>query len=127
MRDGGNCREQASGDPIDHRTDVYALGVVLFEMLSGERPFTADQPLGVLLKHLQAPVPKLLELRPDLPLAVEQVMQQALAKDPNDRYPSAGALITVWAAIAPSAPGLFSTTNGCPNDFDNAWPTVRAA
>ena len=88
--------EQASGDPIDHRTDVYALGVVLFEMLSGERPFTADQPLGVLLKHLQAPVPKLLGLRPDLPLAVEQVMQQALAKDPNDRFSSAGALAAAF-------------------------------
>src|SRR5438105_4807287 len=42
-------------------------------------------------------------------------------------YPSDGALITVWAAIAPSAPGLFSTTTGCPNDFDSACPTVRAA
>src|SRR5919204_3180916 len=72
--------EQAAGDPIDHRTDVYALGVVLFEMLSGERPFTSDQPLGVLLKHLQDPPPKLLDLRPDLPAAVEPVIQKALAK-----------------------------------------------
>jgi serine/threonine protein kinase len=88
--------EQAAGDPIDHRTDVYALGVVLFEMLSGERPFTSDQPLGVLLKHLQAPVPKLLELRPDLPAAVEQVMQQALAKKPAERFASAGALAAAF-------------------------------
>jgi serine/threonine protein kinase len=104
--------EQASGDAIDHRTDVYALGVVLFEMLAGERPYAADQPLGVLLKHLQAPVPSLLELRPDLPLALERVIQQALAKDPDDRYQSTVALAKAFrqafseAVPAEEVPGI---------------------
>ncbi|HEY3063540.1 MAG TPA: protein kinase [Chloroflexota bacterium] len=99
--------EQASGEGIDHRTDVYALGVVLFEMLAGERPFTAAEPLGVLIKHLQAPVPSLLEMRPDLSAEVDAVVQRALAKDPNERYQSAGALASAFrdAFSAQQQPG----------------------
>ena len=59
--------EQASGEPIDPRADIYALGVVLYEMLVGERPFVADTPIGVLLKHLQDEPPSILSARPELP------------------------------------------------------------
>src|ERR671926_1014596 len=68
--------EQASGEGIDHRADVYALGVVLYEMLVGERPFVADTPIGVLLQHLQDPAPSVLDARPDLPPAVGDVLQK---------------------------------------------------
>ena len=90
--------EQVAGDPIDHRCDVYALGVVLFEMLVGERPFVADTPIGVLLKHLQDVPPSVRELRPELPLAVDEVLLRSLAKDPAERYPSAGALARAFRA-----------------------------
>src|SRR5438270_1589651 len=90
--------EQASGDPIDHRTDVYALGVVLFEMLAGERPFTADTPIAVLLQHLQDPAPSVLIARPDLPRAVGDVIARALVKGPAERYASAGELARAFRA-----------------------------
>src|SRR5258708_474267 len=61
--------DQAPANPIDHRCDVYALGVVLYEMLVGDRPFVAETPIGVLLMHLQDEPPSLLKPRPDLPRA----------------------------------------------------------
>src|SRR5205814_974141 len=90
--------EQASGEPIDHRSDVYALGVVVYEMLVGERPFVAETPIGVLLQHLQDPAPSVLTARPDLPLAVGEVVARALAKAPGERYSSAGEFARAFRA-----------------------------
>ena len=98
--------EQASGDPIDQRSDVYSLGVVLFEMLLGERPFSAETPIGVLLKHLQDVPPSVRERRPELPVAVDEVLMTALAKNPADRFSSAGALARAFRAAFEGSPAL---------------------
>ncbi|MGZ9221311.1 MAG: protein kinase domain-containing protein, partial [Anaerolineales bacterium] len=85
--------EQAQGEKnLDGRCDVYSLGVVLFQALSGQLPFNADTPMGVAMAHIMEPIPSLLELRPDLPPAFEAVIRKALEKDSAKRYQTASEL-----------------------------------
>ncbi|GFN24009.1 Stk1 family PASTA domain-containing Ser/Thr kinase [Thermanaeromonas sp. C210] len=84
--------EQARGETTGVTADIYSLGVVLYEMLTGQVPFNGDTPLSVALKHLQEEPRPPRELNPDLPLALERIILRALAKDPARRYPSAAAL-----------------------------------
>jgi serine/threonine-protein kinase len=89
--------EQGQGESGDVRSDLYALGVVLFECLAGQVPFDGETSVAVLLKHISAPIPSLLERRPELPPALEAIVRTALAKEPADRYQSAA---DMWAALA---------------------------
>lgn len=84
--------EMLNGEPIDHRTDIYALGIVLFQMLSGHVPFKGNTPFAVATKHLQEPPPSLYQMNPAIPPAVDTIIQKALAKKREDRYASAGAM-----------------------------------
>ncbi|HJX62050.1 MAG TPA: tetratricopeptide repeat protein [Dehalococcoidia bacterium] len=78
--------EQAEGLPGDNRSDIYSLGIVLFEALTGAVPFQGETPASVLMKQVASAPPPALSLNPDLPPAIEAVLNKALAKDPNDRY-----------------------------------------
>lgn len=78
--------EQAQGLALDHRTDIYSTGVVLYEVFTGKLPFTADSALAVLNKHIREAVPNPISINPALPPALEQVLARALAKNPDQRY-----------------------------------------
>jgi serine/threonine protein kinase len=78
--------EQATGQPVDTRADLYSLGVVLYRMLSGNLPFQGDTPWAVVNQHILAEPPDLAEKRPDLPISVLQLVQKAMAKRAEDRF-----------------------------------------
>jgi predicted Ser/Thr protein kinase len=98
--------EQASGQPVDAQTDVYALGVVLYELLAGEVPFPGESFLAVAMKHVHEPPPNLLDLRSEVPLRVAAAVDRALEKDSDQRFPSMDAFAAeLEACVAELDPG----------------------
>jgi serine/threonine-protein kinase len=91
--------EQASGEEVTHLSDVYALGVIVYEMLVGQLPFSSDTPLAVLLMHISDPPPPARTIVPDLPHGVDEVLTRALAKSPRERFPSAGELAAALGSV----------------------------
>ena len=81
--------EQARGEGVDQRADIYSLGVIAFELITGRVPFTADTPLAVILKHLNDPLPAPSSIDPQVGEATERVLMRVLSKDPFDRHASA--------------------------------------
>jgi len=88
--------EQAQAQPVNQRSDIYSLGIILYELVTGRVPYVADTPLAVILKHLSDPLPLPSVIKPDIPDAIEQVILKALAKNPEDRFGTTGEFITAW-------------------------------
>ena len=84
---------------IDARADIYSLGIVLYEMVTGRKPYTADTPMAVVLKQMTDPLPRPTEFTPDLPEGVEHILLKALAKQPEDRYQSMDELVNALEAL----------------------------
>ncbi len=111
--------EMARGEPVDYRVDIYELGIVLFQMLSGHVPFTGSSPIAVAAKHIQQPMPLLQRENPAIPAAVDAVIQKATAKYVDGRYTSARAMAqALRSAITGGA------SSAAYYDYDQ--PTMRA-
>ncbi len=127
--------EHLQGQP-EQRSDIYALGVIVYQMLTGRVPFEGSNFAAIMLKHMTEPPPPLRSVRPDLPPALEGVLNRALAKRAADRYQSAGALLSDFqAAVAgrptrpvQSAPPLNTTVRAAnPPVAGSAAPTINPA
>ena len=108
--------EQATGRRVDERSDQYSLGVLLYELLTGEVPYPADSIMAAAMRHLHDPVPSARERRPDVPPEVDAIIARAMAKDPRDRFPSMAAMEAALEAcltdgdVADAATGVLRTS-----------------
>lgn len=114
--------EQAQGQPLDGRSDLYALGIMLFELLCGRRPFLSDTPYSIAVMQVTAPPPSARAINPDVTPAVEQVIFKALKKKPEERYPTAVEMVAALRTAIEN-PGGFNPNDTQPNRRSNVRDT----
>jgi eukaryotic-like serine/threonine-protein kinase len=103
--------EQVAGKHVDERADIYALGVILFEMLTGRVPFTGDSAIAVGFQQMKDPPPSPRSINPQIPEEVERVILKALEKEPMHRYRTVGEMRKEFAL---ALPGFAATTASTP-------------
>lgn len=106
--------EQAKGSETDSRSDIYSLGVIIFQMLSGQQPFRADTPMGVVVKHITEPIPEILINNPNLPPEMDVVIKTVLAKDKTKRYSTVMDLAKALNLAAFGVEGNITGNNNLP-------------
>jgi len=116
--------EQANGLPLDSRSDIYSLGIVLFELITGREPYEAETPVALLLKHISEPMPLAHLFREDTPRLIEQVILTATAKNPNDRFPSAMDVARAYSEALRVAP--LRDDEDAPTLYPNRAGTVKS-
>jgi eukaryotic-like serine/threonine-protein kinase len=92
--------EQGIGEGVDARADIYSLGIVFYELITGRKPYTADTPMAVIIKQINEPLPSARQFASDLPDGVEKVLLKAVAKSPENRYPDMGAFAAALESLS---------------------------
>ncbi len=101
--------EQVQGDKkIDGRSDIYAVGVLIYQMLTGHLPYESDTPAKIMMMHVLQPVPRILAERPDLPVVLDTLITNCMAKDPEDRFSTAGEVSNALAAAIQGSPSVIN-------------------
>jgi serine/threonine protein kinase len=111
--------EQAQGTGIDGRADIYALGIILFEMLTGKQPYEADTPMAVAIKHITDPVPHIRKINPQLSEGIDAIIQKAMAKDKTQRFTTAVEMTNALNEVARREPTRLQTKI--------PFPTIKAS
>lgn len=114
--------EQARGDVTDEKSDIYSVGAMLFEMMTGEKPFEADTPVAVALMHMQDAVRLPSSIKPDIPKGIEEIILHAMQKDPAKRYQSASEMIKDFEAfkLNPDIVFGYGSSNAVPADVEGS-------
>ncbi len=121
--------EQARGDITDERSDIYSVGVLLYEMLTGKKPFDGDTPVAIALKHMQSTPKKPTEINETIPEGLEQIVMRAMQKEPGQRYQTAGEMIKDLEDFKKN-PGIifeykYNSTDGTTKYFDRPVPAAE--
>jgi hypothetical protein len=122
--------EQVGGKPVDYRTDIYSLGLMLYEMFTGTPAFTADNSIAVALKQMREDPPPPHEIEPNIPVATERAILKCLEKDPAKRFQSIAELESNLRSSAPAMPParpLGAATTTSPNRISTGLPRAAAA
>jgi eukaryotic-like serine/threonine-protein kinase len=113
--------EQARGEHVDERSDQYSLGVLLYELLTGDVPYRGDNLVAVAMRHLHDPVPSVRAARPDVPPRVEAIVARAMAKNPGERFPSTAALVAELEACLGTEVEEDTLAGAMPAPVRHAW------